>query len=69
MGENKALDAKLKAMEARLNRRVDLKCRAYSGYWSIVFATIAFIIFSASYGRTIAETTLAFIDKAITYFG
>lgn len=73
MGENKALDAKLKAMEVRIDERLDRKSMKYSGIWSAIFSTIAFIVLSLSFGQhaidasaEVIEATLASLEFIIS---
>lgn len=68
MGEN-SLDNKLKAMEARLINRADSSSRKYSGYWSFIWSTVGFTIFSFNYGRKIVDKSLAYIEQILQYFG
>lgn len=69
MGEDKALDNKLKAMEERLDKRLDKKSKRYSGYWSLVWATVSFIILSLNYGRQVVDASIASLEFIINYFG
>ena len=72
MGENQALDKKLKALEGRLNKRVDNKSAMFSGYWSLLYGMVLFIIFSLSFGQKAVEktieATLATLEFIISIF-
>lgn len=74
MGENKALDEKLKALEDRLNKRVDNKSALYSGYWSLFFGSVLFIVLSLKFGQEafdasaeVIEATLASLEFIIRF--